>query len=143
MPGKLSDPVRGKTVRLSWTSGPARGAVHEHMFHDDGTVEWRTVSDDGPPDRKGGGLATKATEPPERPSYAAVSITYDVCLISYLASSGFTLTVALNFNDGSTTGFASNDKTWMAVKGRFEVMHRDFAARSAGVTSGVRHRVPH
>src|SRR5579864_5634251 len=35
--------VRGKTMQWTWTEGPTHGATHEHVFHDDGTVEWRAV----------------------------------------------------------------------------------------------------
>jgi len=136
MSGKLSDPVRGKTIRLSWVTGPTKGAVHEHLFHDDGTVEWHTVSDHGALVDKVV-EATRAPSARERPAYAAASITYDVCLLSYLSSSGFTLTVALNFNDGTTTGFASNEKIWVPVRGRFEVMHRRTVPAAAAAPPDV------
>jgi hypothetical protein len=47
-------------------------------------------------------------------------VTGEVDVVSYLASSGFTLTVVLNHADNSIVGFASNDKQWFAVKGKFE-----------------------
>lgn len=136
--GKLSDPVRGKTVRFSWVTGPTQGAVHEHIFHDDGTVEWHTVSENGALIDKSVEATNEQGNPAERPEYAAASITYDVCLLSYLSSSGFTLTVALNFNDGTTTGFASNEKTWVPVKGTFEVIHRRSAVSSTAARPGAR-----
>ena len=37
-------------------------------------------------------------------------------------SSGFTLTVALNYADGTITGVASDGKTWTPVHGSFEVV---------------------
>jgi hypothetical protein len=43
--------------------------------------------------------------------------------ISYLSHSGYTLTVALNLEDGSTVGIASNEKTLMPVHGHFEVVN--------------------
>jgi len=45
-----------------------------------------------------------------------------VRLVSYLSRSGFTLTVALNYADGTITGVASDGKTWTAVHGSFEVV---------------------
>ena len=40
MPEVQRDPaIRGKTIRLKWTEGPTKGATHEHVFHNDGTVE--------------------------------------------------------------------------------------------------------
>jgi hypothetical protein len=106
----ISDQVRGKTIRLTWTDGPTKGTAQDHIFHVNGTVEWHSVGDD------------KATKKPERPVYAGVKITDDVCLISYLSQSGYTLTVTLNLRDGTTVGVASNEKTWVPVKGTFEAL---------------------
>ena len=66
--------------------------------------------------------ATKQAKKAERPAYAGVKITDDVCLVSYLSQSGYTLTVTLNFRDGTTVGVASNEKTWVPVKGTFEAL---------------------
>lgn len=96
------DFVTGKTIRLSWTEGPTAGKSHDHVFHENGTVEW-------------GG-------PKEKPKFKAFMIGDDVCLFSYLSSSGYTLTVALNLEEGTVNGFASNDKTWAPVGGTFEVL---------------------
>ena len=53
MPGVQRAPaIRGKTIRLTWTDGPTKGTTHEHVFHDDGTVEWRDAANPqkgGPP----------------------------------------------------------------------------------------------
>jgi len=54
--------------------------------------------------------------------YAAARVTDDVYLVSYLTASGFTLTVALNFDQHTLTGFASNDKQWFPCSGTFEVV---------------------
>jgi hypothetical protein len=43
-------------------------------------------------------------------------------LVSYLAASGYTLTVALNFQDQQLIGFASSAKEWYPLRGTFEVM---------------------
>ena len=56
------------------------------------------------------------------PKYAAEKITDDVCIVSYLSKSGYTLTVVLNFRDGSTVAIASNEKDWVPAHGSFEVM---------------------
>jgi phenolic acid decarboxylase len=103
--------IRGKTVRLTWTDGPTRGMTHEHVFHQDGTVEWHEAGGVG----KGG--AAK-----ERPPYAAVEVADGVYAVSYLAPSGYTLTVVLNFRDQNVIGFASSAKDWHPVRGRFEVV---------------------
>jgi hypothetical protein len=41
--------------------------------------------------------------------------------VSYLAASGYTLTVVLNFRDHRMVGFASSSKDWHPVQGTFEV----------------------
>lgn len=102
--------VRGKTMRWTWTGGPTQGKTHVHVFHEDGTVEWRDAEaspSDGPAK--------------ERPEYAAVQVADGVCVVSYLAPSGFTLTVALNFQNSKIVGFASGAKEWHPVEGTFEV----------------------
>jgi hypothetical protein len=43
--------------------------------------------------------------------------------VSYLAESGHTLTVVLNFANHQATGFASNDKTWHQLGGTFDVVN--------------------
>lgn len=101
--------VRGRTLRFSWLDGPTKGSIHEHTFHDDGTVEWHAV-----------GGATTQKPAAERPRYYSVEVTDDFWLVSYLSDSGFTLTVVLNFEDRSLVGIASNDKTWIPVHGHFE-----------------------
>jgi hypothetical protein len=106
-----AEAIRGKTVRLTWTEGPTRGATHEHVFHQDGTVEWRDAGGAGQ------GAAAK-----ERPAYAAMEAADGVYVVSYLAASGYTLTVVLNFRDLRVVGFASSAKDWHPVRGRFEVV---------------------
>jgi len=98
--------VSGKTLRFTWTDGPTKGESHEHRFHDDGSVEYR--------------LAGSTADYRREKRYAAERVSDEVDLVSYLAASGYTLTVALNYRDKSIVGFASNDKQWFPVKGKFE-----------------------
>ena len=118
----LSDQVSGKTIRLTCTDVPTKGTTHEHVFHNDCTVEWRSIESEGKsaPAVKSG--EPKTIKKPERPHYLGVKISNDVCMISYLAQSGYTLTVVLNFSDGSTVAIASNAKDWMPALGTFEVI---------------------
>ena len=51
-----------------------------------------------------------------------MKITDEVCMASYLSQCGYTLTVVLNFRDGSTVAIASNEKDWLPAHGGFEVM---------------------
>jgi hypothetical protein len=85
--------------------------IHEHVFHPDGTVEWHDP-----------GKRTGEGERHERPAYAAVPVADGTFLVSYLAASGYTLTVALNFQDQQLIGFASSAKEWYPLRGTFEVM---------------------
>jgi MoaF N-terminal domain len=96
--------------RLKWTfdSGPTAGASFEHAFHPDGTVEFRKLEGGKP------GAAKREKR------YAAFEVAPDVQLVSYLAESGYTLTVAMNLAAGRIYGFASNDKEWYPVSGTVE-----------------------
>jgi hypothetical protein len=114
------DPVRGKTMRWTFTHGPTAGSTYEHTFSQSGTVKFKPVG--GGPD--GGKPAAKSAKPakPESPKYAAMRAADDVYAVSYLSGSGYTLTVVLNFKDNTIVGFASNDKQWFPVKGSFETV---------------------
>jgi phenolic acid decarboxylase len=107
------DPVTGKTIRFTWTQGPTKGETHEHVFNADGSVDYRKV-DKG----AAGGKMTHEKK------YAALRVRDPVYLVSYLASSGFTLTVAIDFESETLAGFASNDKQWFPLKGTVEVVDR-------------------
>ena len=112
--------IRGKTIRLTWTEGPTKGATHVHVFHQDGTVEWSDAGSGGK--ARAGGESEKTGTPKERPEFAAIQVADGVYAVSYLAPSGYTLTVVLNFRDGKTVGFASGAKEWHPVRGSFEVV---------------------
>lgn len=105
--------IRGKRIRFRWTEGPTKGATHDHRFHEDGTVDWRDAGQSGSAD---------SAEAADRPAYAVVRVTERVYLVSYLAASGYTLTVALSFDDRSLLGFASSSKEWYPLRGAFEVL---------------------
>jgi hypothetical protein len=102
--------IVGKTIRFIWADGPTAGKTHEHVFNPDGSVEYAPVEN---------GTVGKFTR---EKRYVAFKVAQDVFLVSYLGASGYTLTMALNFADGSLCGVASGAKDWFAVKGRFEVM---------------------
>ena len=104
--------IRGKVIRFAWTEGPTKGTTHEHTFHDDGTVQWRDVKQSG------------ASLSAERPQYSAVKVADDIYLVSYLAPSGYALTVALNFRDHQIAGIASGAKDWYPLRGTLELAGR-------------------
>ena len=112
------DQIRSKTIRFTWTDGPTKGTTHEHVFHADGTVEWRDV--DAAKSSKAA-AGTQRPEPPDRPVYAAAKVADAAWIVSYLAASGYTLTVVLNFLDQRLVGFASSSKDWFPLRGTFEV----------------------
>jgi len=102
--------LTGRVLRWKFEDGPTAGGTYEHTFEPDGSVSFRKV--DG--DKEG-----KATR---EKRYAAFEVAPDIHLVSYLAESGYTLTVALNFGTQKLYGFASNDKEWHPVSGTLEVV---------------------
>ncbi len=104
------DSLRGKTLRWTFTDGPMAGTLFEHTFHDDGSVVWRYLDGQG----KGQSAQEKR--------YATMQVTQDVHTVSYLAASGYALTVVLNLATGRMFGFASNNKEWYPLTGTFEVV---------------------
>lgn len=64
--------IRGKTIRLTWTEGPTKGTTHEHIFHEDGTVEWHST--DKP---------QKADSSKEKPEYAAMKVADGICCVVF------------------------------------------------------------
>ena len=102
-------------MRWTWTDGPTKGETHEHVFHKDGTVEWHAIDEP----KKGGAAKDDATkEKPDQSKYAALKVADSI-----YAASGYTLTTVLNFHDHKLFGFASNEKTWSPVQGKFEVVN--------------------
>jgi hypothetical protein len=97
-------------MRWTWTAGPTAGTTHEHVFNEDGSMTWQVLN--GPKSGKSG----------REKEYAEEMVTDEVGVVSYLADSGYTITMVLNFGDRRMVGFASNAKEWMPVKGTFEVV---------------------
>jgi hypothetical protein len=104
------DWLREKTLRWIFTDGPVVGTLFEHTFHDDGSVVWRYL--------EGQGKEHSAREK----RYATMQVTEDVHTVSYLAASGYTLTVVLSLATGRMFGFASNNTEWYPLTGTFEVV---------------------
>jgi hypothetical protein len=105
----MTDPIRGKTIRWTFDDGPMAGKTFEHTFGADGNVRWTMV----------GAGAGKPSSPEH---YEAVKVHSDVYAVSYLASSGYTLTAVLDFRVGSVVGFASNEKQLTVQHGSFEAV---------------------
>lgn len=102
--------LSGKTIRWKFVDGPTAGTTFEHTLHSDGSIVWRAV--DG---------AYKGASRQEK-HYGAARIDDQAWAVSYLAESGHTLTVVLNFANRQAIGFASDDKTWHQLTGTFEMV---------------------
>jgi len=103
----MKDPIRGNTIRWKFSDGPTANKSFEHEFRADGSLSYRMEGSD-----------KAMTE--ER--YEATRINDNVFAVSYLASSGWTLTSILDFESGKVTAFASNDKSLIVQHGTFELV---------------------
>ncbi len=101
--------LAGRTLRWTFEDGPTAGGTYEHTFEADGSVSFHKV---------GSGEA----RPTREKRHAAFEIAPGVHVVSYLAESGFTLTVAMNLDTARLVGFASNEKEWHPVTGTLEVV---------------------
>ena len=99
------DSLRGATVRWMFAESPVAGMKFEHTFREDGTLVWRVI--DGP-----GAGASK-----EEKHYATMKIAEGVHVVSYLAASGHTLSVVVDFNTGRVVAFGSDNKEWRLLTG--------------------------
>jgi len=102
------DELAGKSIKWTFADGPVPNSTFVHTFGEDGSVMWRVE-----------GGSEKAATGHEK-QYAAVKVGETALGVSYLAASGYTLTVVLNMDNGQMVGFASNNKEWYPLKGTFE-----------------------
>lgn len=123
-----SDPIRGKTIRWTYDDGPMAGKSFEHTFGNDGTVTWRETGgvDQGAKPPANGKEKQKSEKPgtPAKVKYEVAPINAEVCAVSYLAESGWTLTSVLDFDSGTVVSFASNEQQLVPQHGMFEVAER-------------------
>lgn len=121
-----SDPVRGKTIRWKYDDGPMAGKTFEHTFGTDGVVAWTEVDgrEDTTKPSANGRPKTEERPTETKAKYEVAPINEDVCAVSYLAASGFTLTSVLHFSAGTLVSFASNEKQLIQQRGTFEVEER-------------------
>lgn len=122
-----TDPVGGKTFRWTFTDGPMAKKTFEHSFEPKGSVTFRSI--DG--DTKG--------KPTEIGRYSLAQVSGTVCAVSYL-SSGYTLTVVLDFETDNLFAFSSNEMEMTLQHGTFEeitegqtaeLFHRNKAANGS------------
>jgi hypothetical protein len=107
--------ISGRTFRWTFEEGPTAGGTYEHRFGEDGKVSFRKVDGDS---------KEQGEKPKAETKYASFEVAPEVQLVSYLSDSGFTLTVAMNFETERIYGFASNDKEWHPVSGRLETVKK-------------------
>jgi hypothetical protein len=98
--------IAGRTLRFSFNDGPMAGKTIEHVFERDGSVRFHEA-----------GSAGKSTT---EKKYEFATIGADVGAVSYLGSSGYTLTVILDYRAKSLVAFSSNEKMHLMQHGRFE-----------------------
>ena len=98
-------PIRGKTLSLTFKDGQMAGKTIDHAFHVDGSLDFFPA------------------EAPEKrshvDSYEVARVSDDVYAVSYLGSSGYTLSIVLNFADAHLIAFSSNDKMMQMQHGSF------------------------
>jgi hypothetical protein len=102
--------LSGRVIRWTFESGPTAGSTYEHTFEPDGSVSFRKIDGD------------VQGKPKREKRYGSFEVSKGVQLVSYLSDSGYTLTVAMNLDDGRLVGFASNEKDWQPVYGTLEVV---------------------
>ena len=112
-----TDPIRGQTIRFTFSDGPMANKTFEHVFDPKGTVRFHTAG--ARPD------AAKASDP----KYEMATLSAHVAAVSYLGSGGYTLTTVLDFATKKLVAFSSNDKGVSVQHGTFEVVERSSVER--------------
>jgi hypothetical protein len=103
-----SNPITGHALRWKFADGPMAGKSFDHTFSRNGSVAFREVG--GDPNAK----------PSVAEQYQVASLGQDVHAVSYLSSSGYTLTVVLDYKTHKLVAFASNEKSLTMQQGTFE-----------------------
>jgi hypothetical protein len=98
--------LRGKTLQFTFDDGPMAHKTFEHRIGKDGSVAFRAGGSDAP-----FSSATKAD---------VSAVGKDVYAVSYLSSSGYTLTAVLDYRTGELTAFSSNEKDLNVQHGTFK-----------------------
>ena len=80
-----ANPITGHSLRFKFVDGPVAGKSFDHTFSRNGHVAFREVG--GDPNAK----------PGVAQQYEVASLGADIHTVSYLAASGYTLTVVLDY----------------------------------------------
>ena len=102
-----TDPIKGKILSLHFTDGQMAGKTIEHAFHRDGTLDFFAAEKPG--------AASHVAK------YELAKVSDDVYAVSYLGTSGYTLSLVLDFANDSLVAFSSNEKMMQMQHGSFEV----------------------
>jgi hypothetical protein len=103
-----ANPITGQTLRWKFADGPMAGRSFDHTFSRNGNVAFHEVDSD--PNAK----------PNVADQYEVASLGQDVHAVSYLAASGYTLTVVLDYKTLKLVAFASNENSLTMQQGTFE-----------------------
>ena len=106
----IANPVTGHSLRFKFVDGPVAGKSFDHTFSRNGHVTFREV--DGDPNAK----------PGVADQYLVASLGPECHAVSYLAPSGYTLTVILDYKMMKLVAFASNEKSLTMQQGTFELL---------------------
>ena len=104
------NPITGRSLRFTFQDGPVAGKSFDHVFSRNGGVTFREVGSD--PNAK----------PGSADQYQVASLGQDVHTVAYLAPSGYTLTVVLDYKSRKLVAFASNEKSLTLQHGTFETI---------------------
>jgi MoaF N-terminal domain len=104
----------GRTFRWTFVEGPTAGTTFEHTFFADGSVTWRDIADSSAP--------AAPSQEKSMTRYVSWEVAPSTHLVSYLAESGYTLTVAMNLDSRQCYGIASNSKEWFPLTGTVEAV---------------------
>jgi len=104
----MHDDIHGETIRWTFDDGPTKGKTFEHTFHMDGSVSYKMEGSD------------KVTH---EKHCETVPVGDHVMVVSYVASSGWTLTAVLDEQDHTVVALASNAKDLIVQHGHFEHLH--------------------
>jgi hypothetical protein len=114
-----TDPIRGSTIRWTFNDGPMAGRTFEHRFDEDGSVTWCVLN------------GTQREDESKEVRYEIANVGDDVYAVSYLGSSGWTLTCVLDFRTDRIVAFASNEKSLIVQQGTFEADDEQLSESSA------------
>jgi hypothetical protein len=107
--------LAGQTLRWKFEDSPTGKGTYEHTFDADGSVSFSMLDGETKGEKKG--------KPTRVKKYASFAVAPAVQMVSYLSpESGYTLTVAMNFETHRIYGFASNEKEWHPLSGTMEVV---------------------